>query len=251
MDLNVIYNEDCLITMSHLDEKSIDLVMTSPPYNMTSRRGGYADTGRYDIYCDWKTEEEYLEFSKSVFNGFERILKENGVVLYNFSYSVENPSLPYKLIAKIEAETNFTIVDTIIWKKKSGLPFPANKRRLTRVWEFIFVCVRKSEKDTFNCYKEVSKVSEKTGQVYYKNYTNIVEAKNNDGETRSINQATYSTELCEKLFYIYADKGIVCYDPFMGTGTTALACKHMGMFYIGSELSEKQCEFAKNRLKNG
>ena len=60
MKNNIIYNEDCLITLDKIDEKSIDVVLTSPPYNMTKRKGGYADTGRYDVYQDWKTEEEYI-----------------------------------------------------------------------------------------------------------------------------------------------------------------------------------------------
>lgn len=248
-ELNVIYNEDCLITMKdHIEEKTVDLVMTSPPYNMTKRKGGFADTGRYDVYTDWKTEDDYIDFTLDVFKGFDRILIDKGVVLYNFSYSIENPSLPYKLVNSIERNSSFTLVDTIMWKKNSGLPFPANARRLTRVWEFIFVFVKKGNENTFNAYKEVSSVSEKTGQTYYKNYTNIVEAKNNDSATRDLNQATYSTELCLKLFSIYGNKGLTVYDPFMGTGTTASACVEYEMNYIGSELSEKQCEYANNRI---
>ena len=50
---------------------------------------------------------------------------------------------------------------------------------------------------------------------------------------------------------MYAPKNGVVYDPFMGSGTTALASKQMGLSYIGSELSPNQCEWAKNRIKNG
>lgn len=78
-------------------------------------------------------------------------------------------------------------------------------------------------------------------------YLIFVEAKNNDGAC-SYNKATYSSELCEKLLNIYAKPYGVVYDPFIGTGTTAVACKRMGIDCIGSEISKKQVEFAINRL---
>ena len=249
MEVNKIYNEDCFITIDKIEEYSIDMVMTSPPYNMTKRKGGNADTGRYDVYTDWLSVDEYVNMTTKLFDCFDRIVKENGVVLYNFSYSIENPTLPYILVSELYARTNWCLADTIIWKKTSGLPFPANERRLSRNWEFIWVFVRKSDIDTFVCNKGVKSISEKTGQKYYNIYYNFVDAKNNDGETRNINQATYSTELCEKLFNIYGKEGMIVYDPFMGTGTTAKACKNMNMFYIGSEISQAQCEYAENRLK--
>lgn len=55
--------------------------------------------------------------------------------------------------------------------------------------------------------------------------------------------------MCSQLLDIYAPDNATVYDPFMGTGTTAVACKIKGYTYIGSEISEKQCEWANNRLK--
>ena len=120
MKNNIIYNEDCLITLDKLDEKSIDVVLTSPPYNMTKRKGGYADTGRYDVYQDWKTEEEYIDWMVLIFNKIDNVLKDNGVIIFNINYSIENPILPYKVICEIDKQTNFALVDTIIWKKKNS-----------------------------------------------------------------------------------------------------------------------------------
>lgn len=244
--INKIYNEDCFDTMKRLTSQ-IDIILTSPPYNMTHRKGGISDTGRYDVYKDWLTEADYLDFTKNLFVEFNKVLKSNKLVLYNFGYSIENPSLPYKLVAFLEHNTAFTLVDTIIWKKKSGLPFPANKRRLSRNWEYIFVFCRKNEVETFDVFKGVSSISEKTGQVYYKNHYNFIEARNNDGVC-PFNQATFSSELCESLLRLYTTEGQTVYDPFMGSGTTAVACKKLGLNYIGSEISENQCEWAENRL---
>lgn len=244
---NKIYNEDCFDTMKRLD-KCVDVIMTSPPYNMTKRKGGYADSGRYDVYNDWMSEGDYLKFTENLFNNFDKVLKQNKLVIYNFNYSIENPSLPYKLVNHILFHTPFTLVDTIIWKKKCGLPFPANKRRLSRNWEFVFVFCRKDEIDTFDIYKQISSISEKTGQKYYNIFYNFIEAKNND-EKCPYNQATYSSDLCEQLLSLYSQKNDVCYDPFMGSGTTAVACKKLGLHYIGSEISNNQCDWAKNRLE--
>lgn len=240
-----IYNEDCMVTMERIGD--VDLVLTSPPYNMTKRKGGDADTGRYDVYKDWKSEEEYLEWTIGVFNSMDKVLKKNGVILYNFNYSVENPALPYKLVAEICDKTGFMLADTIMWKKSNCMPFSANRCRLARMWEFVWVIVRKSEINTFNCYKGVSKIGTQ-GQTYYNIVYNMVEAKNNDGEKQKLNQATYSTDLCGKLLDIYSQEGDVVYDPFMGIGTTAVACMKKGREYIGSEISADQCKYAEERI---
>ena len=250
IELNEIYNEDCLETMKKMG-KCVDIVLTSPPYNMSKKRkGGISDSGRYDIYKDCKNIDEYIDFTINIFENFNNIVNENGIILYNFSYSIENPGLPYKLVSKILDETEWTLADTVVWKKKSGLPFPANPRRLSRIWEYVWIFVRKSEINTFNCNKGIASISEKTGQKYYNVYYNLFEAVNNDKATRNLNQATYSTDFCKYFLNIYGNEGYTVYDPFMGTGTTGKACKELKMNYIGSEISKEQCKYAKERIKN-
>lgn len=246
---NKIFNEDCIVTMERMINEGfkVDSILTSPPYNMTSRKGGHSDTGRYDVYKDWKTEEEYIDWMVTIFNNFDKILNTNRAVLFNFSYSIENPSLPYKLVVELEKRTPFKVIDTIIWKKKSGLPFPANNHRLSRIYEFVFVFTRKDEMNTYENRRKVSSVSKKTGQKYYEVSYNFVEAPNNDGKCE-LNQATFSSDLCRQLMEIYVKDGWTVYDPFMGSGTTAYACKSCGINYVGSEISTKQCEYAKERL---
>jgi len=250
MEVDYIKVGDCVELMQELPDKSIDLVITSPPYNMTKRKGGYADTGKYDVYFDWKPEKEYIDWITCVFDSFNRILADNGVVLFNFSYSIENPSLPYKLVSNIENNTDFTIVDTIIWKKKNGIPFPANSRRLSRIWEFIFVFVKKKSIGTFNTNRNVKNNNSKTGQKYYDVVYNMIEAKNNDGKCE-FNQAAFSSDLVSQLINIYSKKETdVILDPFMGTGTTAIGCIKTNRKYIGFELSENQFNYSLDRIKN-
>jgi len=248
MEINKFYNEDCIETISKMGSMKVDCVLTSPPYNMTKRKGGYADKQpRYDKYNDWKSEEEYNKWTSNIFNELDKVLVKNGTILYNFSYSIENPSLPYTMISSIIENTPFMVADTIIWKKSNSIPHPASYNRLNRIIEFVFVIVRKTEIKTFNCHKEVVKISPK-GQKYYEIVDNFITAKNND-ESTNLNKATYSTELCEKLMKIYTKEGDVVYDPFMGTGTTGVACKIMNRNFIGSEISGDQVLYSEERLK--
>lgn len=249
IELNTFYNEDCLKTMEKMEKNSINCIVTSPPYNMTKRKGGYADKQkRYDEYQDWKSEEDYNNWTCNIFKKFDDILIKNGVILYNFSYSIENPSLPYTMVSAIIQNTDFMVADTIIWKKSNSIPHPASYNRLNRIVEFIFVIVRKKELKTFNCYKQLSKVSPK-GQKYYEIIDNFITAKNND-ESTNLNKATYSVELCTKLMNIYTKINDVIYDPFMGTGTTGLACVLNNRKFVGSEISKPQVDYSYERIKN-
>lgn len=248
MEKNIIYNEDCFETMKNkINSKSIDCVLTSPPYNMTKRKGGVTDSGRYDVYKDWMSEEEYINFSVKLFENFDKIVKQNGVVMYNLSYSKENGTLPYLVMANIYSKTNWMVVDTIVWEKTCSMQTPSDRRHCSRKCELVFILARKTEKETFNRYPGVSSIGT-NGQTYYHTYDNIIHAKNNDAKTHKLNQATYSTDFCTHLLKLYAKMEDVIYDPFMGTGTTANACVKMNMNFIGSEISENQCKYAYERI---
>lgn len=251
-----IYNEDCLETMNKtLREHSVDVVITSPPYN--NSRTSHTDycmriaNCRYEEYDDNKTNEEYCDWICEIFHGYNRILKENGVVLFNISYGSENPDVMLQCIYNIISRTNFMCADIITWKKKSALPNNVSSNKLTRICEYVFVFCRDSEYHTFVANKKISSVNDRTKQPFYSVLYNFIEADNNDFAT-DMNKATFSTEFVLKLIDMYCpviSEDIRVYDSFMGTGTTAVACKMVGLSCIGSELSAKQCEFAENRLK--
>ncbi len=251
------YNEDCLASMKRMQEKGfkVDLVLSSPPYNTgrpsNSKRSIENLESRYDIHLDDMTDEKYAKWITDIFNNFDKILNKNGVILWNVSYGNEKPNSMWVSLLSILQNTNFMIAEMIVWKKKSALPNNVSPNKLTRIIEPVFVICRKDEFNTFNANKQVKSVS-KTGQKYYENIYNFIEAPNNDGSCE-LNKATYSSELCDKLLNIYAKKDSIVYDPFMGTGTTAIACEKYGnenMMCIGSELSEAQVEYSKKRLKN-
>ena len=261
LELNVIYNESNLETLKKLDEKCVDVVLTSPFYNTNKKAGknrtlentkvkeGQYSYVRYDKFVDTMSDEDYMEYVINLFNYFDKILKENGCVLWNISYGQDGASSMLKLLAKITEITNFDCADIITWHKKSALPNSCSPNKLTRICEYIFVFCRKQEFYTFHANKGIISEREGTSQKMYNSIQNYIEAKNND-EVCPYNKATYSTDLCKQLLGIYAPRGGIIYDPFMGSGTTAVACKEMGLSYIGSEISENQVKWAENRIKN-
>lgn len=256
---NVIYNEDCFKTMEDMPIGQVDVVLTSPFYNTnkkagktrtlenTSVKNGQYDYVRYDTHIDNMTNDEYTDYTVRLFDEFDRVLNLNGCILYNICYGAENTEGMFKAINGIITHTNFTIADVICWKKATALPNSCSSNRLTRIWEFVFVLCRKNEMKSFHCNKKVTS-RRKTGQKAYENIYNFIEAKNNDGSC-PYNKATYSTDLCEQLLKIYAPQNAVVYDPFMGSGTTAVACKKLGLRFIGSEISANQCKWAEKRVE--
>ena len=257
MDINKIYNEDCLVTMNNMIDNNIfvDVVLTSPPYNTARHSDNHKEDRlnnyemRYSDYEETKTLEEYNDWIVDIFNHYDRVLNKNGIVLFNISYGSENPNQMWLVIADIINKTNFMVGDSIIWKKSNALPNNMSCNKLTRICEFVFVFCRKDEYLTYNANKTISSTS-KVGQNYYNSVYNFIEAKNNDGITK-VNKATFSTDFCLQLLNMYAQResDILVYDSFMGTGTTALASKMYGVNYLGSEISSEQCEIANKRLK--
>lgn len=198
------------------------------------------------MYLDFLTDEAYIEWTINVFNGYNSILKKNGVVLYNLSYSSKNPALMSLLVADIIRNTRFTVADYIVWKKPKAIPNNKSSNKLTRITEFVYVFCRKDELKTFNTNKKVVSVDRGTGKKNYENINNYIEARNNDG-SNEYNKATYSTELVMKLLDIYAPSGFsVVYDSFMGVGTTAKAAMKKRLVYFGSEISAQQVEHFEN-----
>ena len=239
---NKIFNENNIDTMIRISDGSISGIITSPPYNITSKRKDvYYNNGYSNI--DGLSEDEYLRVRVYEFVQFSRILENTGVICYNISYHNENPILPTLLISKIHKETDLTVADIITWKKSTSIPFQTSPTKLSRICELVYVIVKKEFLHEFKTNKEISKINEKSGQKFYKNYTNLIEAKNNDSIKCKL-KASFSEDFVTKLLDIYFHEGSLIYDPFMGIGTTARACKKSSRNYIGSELDKEHFDIS-------
>lgn len=265
MDMNEFYSYDVEDMIGRMVESGVevDCVLTSPPYN-TSRPGARTDTAikgrhasRYGDYHDTRSDDEYLEWMTGVVSQMDKVLAKDGVILLNMSYATDsrgvkgnNPhELMWRQISDIIVKTPFTIADCIVWKKSSAMPNNASPNKLTRIVEFVYVVVRKDELWSFKSNKQVKSISKK-GQKFYENVFNFIEAPNNDGKT-DINQATFSSDFATKLIDMYVGDDGVVYDPFMGTGSTAIGVlkSGRGIKFIGSEISEEQVNYSKERVR--
>lgn len=253
MELNKIYNEDCIETLRRMEDKSINVILTSPPYNKSrpsiTERALLNHEVHYKDFDDAKTNEEYLSWTLERFAEFGRVLKDDGVVCYNLSYSTDEirmAELMWLVVADVIRQGIFTVADSIVWKKKSAIPNNRSANKMTRICEFVFIFCKRGNFDTFHANKKVLSFTSK-GQANYDNHFNLIEAENNDGACE-IHKATYSTSLCFQLLDRYGISGGVVYDPFMGTGTTAIAAIEQKMDFIGSEISAEYCEYANQRI---
>ena len=242
---NEIYCGDTVKTMEEIDDNSINLILTSPPYLASIRKDNHKYPGATDQIKDNQSIKDYLGWMIEIFIQYERILKKNGVLAFNFSYTTFNPSLPYDLINEVFKHTGFRIYDTIAWKKKSAMPVSGHPNRVTRIVEMVYIFAKNP---TFTANKSIASVS-KTGQKYFNNYYNFLEAKNNDGKVDG-HEATFSTEFAKFFIDLYSKEGDIVLDNFSGTGTTACTAKRMNRRYIGIDLVEKYCEYARNRISN-
>ena len=181
-----IFAEDCFKTMSRLKDNEVSVILTSPPYNNSKHT--YTELSRsrhesrYDVYVDTGSHEDYIEWTEKLFSEFDRILCENGVVLYNINYGTGYDNTCDNLIDTIHTittRTPFMVADIIGWKKSSALPNNTSSNKCTRIFELVFVLCRKTENKTFISNKGVKSTNEKTGQ----NLRSIVLNNNKLGNT--------------------------------------------------------------------
>jgi len=250
MLLNTIYNEDCFETFKRIDDKSIDMVLTSPPYDNLRTYNGYS----------WDFENTARELF--------RILKDGGVVVWvvgdaTINGSETGTSFKQALYFK---EIGFNLHDTMIWVKNQ-MAYPS-KNRYYGAFEFMFI-LSKSRPKTFNPIKDKRNISEgrkwtgtqrkpngETEQHTNKDYVcgergirlNYWLIYNQSRGIHSGHPATFPLQLAIDHIISWSNEGDVVLDPFIGSGTTAMACVSLNRQYIGCELSKEYHDIAIRRV---
>ena len=232
--------EDCLETTRKMPDNCIDLIVTSPPYYVKKE---YEKTITYENYCN---------MMQNVFKETNRILKPGSYAVFNFGdyfnsdnrfYDADIPSCYPATINYFNWGVNIAEMDlqaTRIWRKnfaKMGIPFVCNKHpRPVFDYEHVWTFRKKNgSKDEFVNDRKLSQRG-----VLGENWQSSAGLKNHC--------ASFPIELPLWAIDVYSNnKNNIVYDPFIGSGTTAMACKKRKIQYIGSELCEKYHKLAIER----
>ena len=238
MEKNKIYNEDCLVTMRKMEDNSVDLIVTSPPYNKNayasasgSDKSWSALRGRqipYDVYSDDMNPHDYEKWQKKVISECIRVLKPSGSLFYNHKDilvggGIVSPKWVY----------DFNVHQQIIWDRGSSL---ANDPHYFQpITEYIYWIVKDKKKFFFDKSKSVYKQS--------------IWRMNTD---KNPHPAPFPLVMARNIVACASPVGGVIYDPFMGSGTTALAVlmERGERSYIGSEISDSYIAMAESKLKD-
>jgi site-specific DNA-methyltransferase (adenine-specific) len=267
MEINKVYNGDCLELLKKLDDNSVDLIITSPPYSDIK---GYKDFNGIhpDNYCDW-----FLPIISEI----SRVMKPSGSFILNINDKVvDRFRHPYvfDLISRISKETDLKMFERLFWNKLKGLP---NRSRFSDRIEFVFWFVKSkdfyfdidkfrqpySEKSIKRMKKPLKKrfarTEENSSSGEYKEWkpnplgalpTTLINISSESKRISDNHVAVYPLEFAQYFIEGSSKPGDLVLDPFMGTGTTGIACKVLGRNWLGFDLIEEYVEFANNRISN-
>lgn len=230
--VNKIICGDCLEIMKHMPDKCVDLVFTSPPYNLVKEGSAeYCNKatsnrqGQYDIwYDDEMPEGEYQKWQKSCIDEMVRICK--GSVFYNHKvrYAYARRGTYYHPMHWVYG---YEIRAEIIWDRCGAIPTkcPIFNNQDERIYQ-------------------IGKAKQWNGGTY-STIWKIPPDKNPKGHPCS-----FPIKLPSIAINTTTAKDDIVFDPFMGSGTTAMAAKQLNRNYIGIEINPEYCEIAKKRLLN-
>jgi site-specific DNA-methyltransferase (adenine-specific) len=259
IEINKIYNEDCLETMKRMPDNYIDLVVTSPPYDTLRDYNGY--------------EFDYKKTITSLY----RIIKVGGVVVWVISDSTINGSESGSSFtqALFFKEIGFNIHDTMIWYKDFG----SAGNRYYQYFEYMFV-FSKSNVKTFNPIKDIKNNGmnkkrnradlkrhkrDKEGNVVYSDkasqiadyrmrdniwFYSVGFNKTSKDKIAFEHPAIFPEELASDHILSWSNENDLIYDPFIGSGTTGKMAFLTNRNFIGSEISEEYCKIANERINS-
>ncbi|WP_405101688.1 DNA-methyltransferase [Oceanobacillus sp. FSL H7-0719] len=268
IELNKIYNEDCLKGLKKLPDESIDVVFTSPPY--ADRRKNSYEGCHHTVYNEW-----FVEIAKEI----KRILKPTGSFFLNLKPHCEKGErllYVYELVIKLRNKVGFKFVDEFSWTK-NGVP-GRFVGRFKNAFEPVFH-FKVGDKVTFNPYEVAEPMKEESiaranrkasgesenGSGFAgmrrnetmqnkklalpSNHIHIPQ-KSNQFALQSKHPAVFPVELPEFFIKAFSNENDVVLDPFIGSGTTAIAAINTNRNYIGFELEEEYYDLANERIKN-
>ena len=237
--INKIICGDCLEVMKDIPDKSIDMILTSPPYNMRTRiRNGKYTTReksehfskKYKYFNDALSIDDFYIFHSKAIKEMLRISK---IVIYNFQIVTGSKEAFFKIIG----DFNKDIKDIIIWDKGFGQP-AMHEKVLNSAYEILLIM-----EDDKKAGRVIQGSKFKRGEM--QNILRIGRGK----KISDIHLACFPEELAEVIIKNFSNEGDIVLDPMCGSGTTCKMAKILKRNYIGIEISPEYCEIARQRLR--
>jgi DNA modification methylase len=254
--MNKVYNKDCIKHMRTLEPSSIDLILTSPPYD------SLRDYKKFNFQFEKMCEEMF------------RILKEGGVCVWvvgdqTIKGNESGTSFKQALYFK---EVGFNLFDTMIYAKKPRGAV-GNNKTYWQTFEYMFV-FSKGSPDTINLIKDRKnkesrkgdrgtkrltdgslKKIKRAGYEEYGRRTNIWEYDVGKGHSSSDDiafehPAIFPEKLAYDHIFSWTNEGDIVYDPMCGSGTTLVMAESLNRHWIGCDVSKEYCQLARKRIKN-
>jgi len=242
--LDTIICGDCLEVMPTFPAESIDLVVTSPPYNF--------GLDQYDRYRDTKGWDEYFTLLGRAFREFYRLLKPGGRVCVVVQPLFSDYIPTHHRVARLLEEAGFLFQAEILWEKHNynakytawGSWKSPSMPYLKYTWEFIEVFAKGSRRKRGSPEAADITADEFKKWVYAK-WEIAPESRMKEFGHPSM----FPEEVPRRLIKLFSYRGDVVLDPFNGVGTTTLVAWRLGRRYIGIDISERYCEIARERLR--
>lgn len=231
--LNKVTVGDCVDLMGRMPAGSVDLVVTSPPYNIKNSTGNglrFRNQGKwpqaalvngYDGHGDSMPHGKYVDWQRRCLKSMMRVLSEDGAIFYNHKWRVQRGMLQ----DRGDIVAGFPVRQIIIWQRAGGINF--NPGYFLPTYEVIYLIA----KPKFRLKKGANRM----GDIW-----RIVQEQGN------AHPAPFPVELAERCIGA-TDAGVVL-DPFMGSGSTAVAAERQRRSWVGFEISEEYCRMANRRI---
>ena len=221
--------------MKQIPHKSVDLIVTSPPYNLKNSTGNGMKDGRggkwanaalingYSHYDDNMPHEKYVKWQRKCLSEMLRLISNNGAIFYNHKWRVQAGLLQ----DRHDIVSGFPVRQVIIWKRKGGINF--NPGYFLPIYEVIYLIAKSKFK--------LAKKANAHGDVWEFGQ-----------ENKNKHPAPFPEDLIERI--ISSTNADIILDPFMGSGTTAVVAKKLNRKFIGIDISPEYCKMAEERLVN-
>lgn len=238
--MSKVIQGDCLEVMKDIPDKSIDLILTSPPYNMRLRirNGKYTEreksehfSKKYKFFDDALPMEEFYLFHSQCITEMLRISK---VVVYNFQIVTGSKEAFFRIIGKFSNN----IKDIIIWDKGFGQP-AMNEKVLNSAYEMLLIL-----EDGNIAGRKIQNATFKRGKM--QNILRIGRGK----KVSDIHSAIFPEKLAEEILKNFSNEGDTVLDPFAGSGTVGKVAKQLNRNFILIEKEPEYIDIINKRLQS-